>query len=273
MDNPVVTGGWQCPRCSASNDAAMLFCANCGLSRVDAAPPESSAAPSAAHLGEGPAVPGSASAAPGAPPNAAAPSDAAAPPAPPAPPPMPWSTTPTASAPPEAPRSLPLWRRIPLGLVVVGLVAGASAGGAWLFNASRGADGEITKSGDLTAGDLRPGDCFDLKDPASEEVGEVTARPCAEAHDYEAFFGGSLPDGDYPTDEVFGAFIEDRCAPAFAPYVGTSYQESLLDIFYLVPTPAGWQTGDRSVLCAVYEPGDAPDSVARQSAALRGSNR
>ena len=145
--------------------------------------------------------------------------------------------------------------------------------GATIFNASRGDDGSITKSGDLTAGDLRVGDCFDLKDPEEEEVGDVTAKPCVESHDYEAFFTGTLPDGDFPTDEAVGEFVVAECGPAFETFVGLPYDDSVLDVFYLMPTEDGWRTGDRAVLCAVYEPGATEDTVTPQSASLRGANR
>ena len=42
----------------------------------------------------------------------------------------------------------------------------------------------------MTAADLRVGDCFDLKDPAADEIDDVTAGPCTAAHEFEMFFVG-----------------------------------------------------------------------------------
>jgi hypothetical protein len=173
---------------------------------------------------------------------------------------------------PEPPASQPLWRRIPLGLVVIGIVGAVSVGTALFFNASRGDDGSIDRAGDLTAGDLRAGDCFDLKDPDSEEVGDVTAKPCTELHQYEAFFAGNLPEGDYPADDAVGAFVVNQCGPAFETFVGRAYEESRLELFYLIPTQSGWRTGDRSVLCALYEPGPTADDVTPVTQSLKSAD-
>jgi len=47
----------------------------------------------------------------------------------------------------------------------------ASLGG-YLFSAGRSATGEITRSGDMSANDLRLGDCFELKEPDADEVSD-----------------------------------------------------------------------------------------------------
>jgi len=153
--------------------------------------------------------------------------------------------------------------------VAIGLgVLLVSAIGAWYFNASRSDGGEITRSGDLPASELRVGDCFDLKDPTAENVDDVTAIVCADEHEFEAFFAGSLAAGDFPGEAAFSTFVEDQCVPAFHAYVGTPYLDSELDIFYFVPTPEAWVEGDRSVQCAVYHP-----LISRLTGTLKGSQR
>jgi len=153
--------------------------------------------------------------------------------------------------------------------VAIGLgVLLVSAIGAWYFNASRSDSGEITRSGDLPASELRVGDCFDLKDPTAENVDDVTAIVCADEHEFEAFFAGSLAAGDFPGEAAFSTFVEDQCVPAFHAYVGTPYLDSELDIFYFVPTPEAWVEGDRSVQCAVYHP-----LISRLTGTLKGSAR
>jgi hypothetical protein len=129
--------------------------------------------------------------------------------------------------------------------------------GGLIFNAQRGDGGAITRAGDLVVADLRVGDCFDLKDADEEEIDDVTARPCGESHEFELMFRGSLSSDQYPSEAAFTAWLEDNCLPAFAEYVGISFAESRLDIFWFQPTPDGWHAGDHSVQCAIYDPADA----------------
>jgi len=167
-----------------------------------------------------------------------------------------------------APADRPLWRRIAPQVAVIAVIAVVGSIGAWYFNAGRSASGEIAKSGDLPASELRVGDCFDLKDPTAEDVDDVTARVCADEHEFEVFFAGSLAAGDFPGEAAFSTFVEDECVPAFHAYVGTPYLDSELDIFYFVPTPEVWVEGDRSVQCAVYHP-----LISRLTGTLKDSKR
>jgi hypothetical protein len=138
----------------------------------------------------------------------------------------------------------------------------------WYFGAGRADTGEIAKPGDLTATDLRVGDCFDLKDPTAEEIEEVAARPCAQAHEFELFFTGSLPESAYPAQSAFDAYMQDNCMPAFLAFVGKTYEDSELDVYWLTPTSEAWGQGDRSVQCAVYHP-----RIHRLTESLKGSKR
>ena len=156
---------------------------------------------------------------------------------------------------PEVPAApVPFWRRIPIGLVVfVILFAGARLSGL-VLDADRAETGEVAKPGDLTAIDLRVGDCFDLKDPQAEQIGDVAARPCAQPHEFEMFFTGSMPEGTFPGQSVFEEFMNTNCMPAFSAYVGKRYEDSELDMYWLAPSVEGWAQGDRSVQCAVFHP-------------------
>ena len=169
---------------------------------------------------------------------------------------------PSGTPPPEATGSVPLWRRLPIGWIIfVVLIAGGAIGG-WYFNAGRSSTGELNKTGDLQAVELKVGDCFDLKDPSADEVNDVTAGPCTTEHEFELFFVGALPEGEYPADDVFDQYVIDNCNSAFTTYVGTAYDASELDIYWLVPTDDAWRAGDRTVQCARVPPaGPSPDPV------------
>lgn len=133
-------------------------------------------------------------------------------------------------------------------------VVGAVAIGGAIFAAQRNDAGEITQGGSLAVTDLRIGDCFDPRDIDAEEADEVDAKRCDEAHQFEMMAAGTMPDGDYPTDDEFEGFVATVCVPAFGEYIGLAYEESRLDVFWYFPLEEGWSRGDHTVQCAVYDP-------------------
>lgn len=137
---------------------------------------------------------------------------------------------------------------VPIVLVVV--AAGI------LFAARRGEGGQIVGAGDVDVTEIRAGDCFDLNDPSVEEVASVEGKPCTQPHEFEMFFVGDLPDGDFPAEGVINAFLEAECLPAFETYVGLAWEQSAFDIFPLIPTESGWNAGDHVVQCSLFDPID-----------------
>jgi hypothetical protein len=254
---------WTCSRCSTVNVAERFGCSNCGLLRHDIATVGSSlqAASPGSSLEE-PTEPGPVEAAvPTAPPSL--PADSPTSPGTGAS----W-VTPEGDYGAAPPAAKPLWRRIPIGWLIFAVLIGGGAITGWYFNASRSTTGEITKAGDMTAADLRVGDCFVLKDPAADEVDDVTAGPCTSPHEFEMFFVGSMAKGDYPTQTAFETYLTDNCYPAFDAYIGKSHTESELSIYWLTPTEEGWGAGDHSVQCAAYHP-----RVHVQTKSLKGSEQ
>jgi hypothetical protein len=155
---------------------------------------------------------------------------------------------------------------IPLNWIVIGLIAVATAIGGWYFSAGRNASGGIDRAGDLSAVELRIGDCFDLKDPDAEELDDVAARPCNTEHEFELYYIATLPAGPYPAESVFDSYFDTQCIPNFATYVGKPYAESALDVYWLVPTEFGWDEGDRTIQCAIFSPNQS-----RLTSSLKGS--
>ena len=291
--------GWTCSRCSAVNTVTLFSCATCGAPRAttDSAPaaPPSTAPdepraddprPDEATIAAG-GIPG------WTPPASEPPSGSSPTPGEPtAPatagsegwtPPSEWNRAPEAAAAVsgwtapdgtvasgagEVGKPPPLWRRIPLGWLVVGVFVLIGAVAGWYFNASRAPTGEITKSGDMQAVDLRVGDCFDLKDPSADTIEDVKAVPCTTEHEFELFFAGPMIDGEYPSDSAFESYVTANCHPAFATYVGKDLETSELDIYWMIPTDDAWRDGDRSVQCAAFHP-----RVHRLSQSLKGSQQ
>jgi Septum formation len=237
---------WKCPHCSTENPGSTLTCSGCGRLQGSVVVP-----------GTQPVVPVPPVPAPSRDPGPSEGWQASTPP------PADVSPAPVDSAPANSwavnldavpPASTPLWRRIPVGWLIVALLVVGGGIVGYVFNASRSSTGEISRSGDLTANDLRVGDCFDLKDPEAEEIFDVTAHPCTEAHEYEVFFVGTLTGGDYPTEDAMTTFLVDNCGPAFDTYIGKAYADSALDFSWLSPSPESWRDGDRSVQCAAFDP-------------------
>ena len=248
--------GWKCPRCSTQNGEGVINCSKCGLIQGGVFVPSTYAPPLETGANELPRLTA-------AEPQSGAPSDPSA-----------LSRAaegvgaPLLLASDEAqsgsswvppypvarPPSRPLWRRLPIGLLIFGvLVVGGGVAG-FITNASRSSNGDITRGGDMSSSDLRVGDCWDLKDPNADTVDNVTARPCSEPHKYEVFLATAMDAISYPTDDQFSAFVENNCVPAFTSYVGLAFANSRLQISWLVPLSAGWTAGDRTVECSVYDP-------------------
>lgn len=95
---------------------------------------------------------------------------------------------------------------------------------------------------------LAVGNCIVV--PSEDEFDEVRTLACTEMHDGEVFFVGDHPDGDFPTDEAFEAFVDEQCLPAFTTYTGSDfYEQDVLDVGWFVPTESAWGRGDREIVC------------------------
>jgi len=135
-----------------------------------------------------------------------------------------------------------------LGLVIFGVVTGLNQG------AERNDSGQITSAGNLSAFDVKVGDCFDLPDP-NGEVTDLSGVPCTDPHDAEVYATFDIDGQDFPgTDKVI-AEAERGCSRRFKDFVGLPYRRSELELQYLYPTSDSWDTqNDREVVCAVTEP-------------------
>ena len=140
-----------------------------------------------------------------------------------------------------------------MGLVLLLTVAGC---GLLEPGIERGEGGAILTAGDLKAFDLRLGDCFNAAD--AREVESVAVMPCSDDHDFEIYHVFQLDDGAYPGQEAIEDEWVDRCLARFEPFVGLSYDTSVLDISALFPTEESWKQDDREVLCALTAVDELP---------------
>lgn len=106
------------------------------------------------------------------------------------------------------------------------------------------------QEGALTS--LAVGDCFD--DPAATvDLTAVPVVPCEEPHRYEVVGTELVPDRALPGVDL-GELALEACADRFAAYVGVRPEASELRSAVLVPTPGGWEDGDREALCLATDP-------------------
>ncbi|PFG41800.1 uncharacterized protein DUF4190 [Isoptericola jiangsuensis] len=150
------------------------------------------------------------------------------------------------------------------GLAIAGLVLGVLSTVVWGFvlagavflatNQDAVADSLADSFNEVyqeqTGTDLVVGDCFEP--PADLTSGDpLESADCATPHTAEAYEVYDLPDGDFPGMEAVAAEAQTRCLDAFAPYVGSEYVDSSLDVMYFHPTDVSWTFGDRRVVCGI----------------------
>jgi len=97
------------------------------------------------------------------------------------------------------------------------------------------------------------GDCLN-DDGVEGEISSVPKIDCSEPHDSEAFASVELDEGDYPGEDAIFAEAGSACEAQFDAFVGISYSESVFDFSYYYPTPESWASGDREIICLIFDP-------------------
>lgn len=113
------------------------------------------------------------------------------------------------------------------------------------FNPADGVDSDVFT--------IAVGDC--LNDGGAE--GEITSVPiigCEEPHDSEVYASIMMNDGEYPGEDGVFAEADAGCLSAFDSFVGIAYAESAYDFSYYYPTAESWATGDREIICLIFDP-------------------
>lgn len=151
------------------------------------------------------------------------------------------------------------------GLAIAGIVLGClgTLFGVLVFAALLGSDVDEMGSNNFDEVlELQVGDCYDEEsgfdgDPSQTFTAFVEPRACGDAHDAEVYalvFHPSGPETPYPGEGAVVNFAQRECAARFEDFVGSSYDNSSLDIFYLFPQKAVWtKLDDRRVVCSVYD--------------------
>jgi hypothetical protein len=108
-------------------------------------------------------------------------------------------------------------------------------------------------AGEQRAASLAVGDCFDDTEAmfTEEEIFRVPSVPCTQPHDNEVFHVAQYPGSAYARDDI-EEFADRVCYSAFGPYVGRSYETSIVDYSWFMPTPDSWSLGDREITCIAF---------------------
>jgi hypothetical protein len=142
---------------------------------------------------------------------------------------------------------------VAVGVVVLGGIVTAVIAGL-PDDAERDDSGEITQGGNVSAFELKEGDCFDLPKPNSE-VYDVNGVPCEQPHDAEVFSTFDIESDDFPGQQAVIREAQRGCTSRFGEFVGMAYQKSKLEVQYLYPTEQSWTSqDDREVVCSVTDP-------------------
>jgi hypothetical protein len=124
-------------------------------------------------------------------------------------------------------------------------------------------------SAEQRAASLKVGDCFN--DSAAmltgDEIYRVPSIPCSEPHDNEVFHVARYSGSTYSVEEI-GEFADRVCYGAFGPYVGRSYETSVIDFTWFIPTPGSWSQGDREITCIAFHM-----NLEKLRGSVRGSGR
>jgi hypothetical protein len=105
------------------------------------------------------------------------------------------------------------------------------------------------------------GQCFDRREleerPATgpQQTDIVLLLECELPHENEVFDVLEMPatGPDYPGETAMNAFARRTCSTRFEEYVGRSYEVSVLEIGYYLPSSSEWDSGARRLGCYLYD--------------------
>jgi hypothetical protein len=145
-------------------------------------------------------------------------------------------------------------RGLAIGGVVLGLV-GLLIGA--VFVVLLVTDSSTTSGSGIVIGDVfsAPADDFAVgtctQRPDTVTYANLASMDCGIPHGGEIYFRGDVGPSypTYPGDDAIFDAADAMCLPAFGRYVGSSYEESILDVYYFAPDERSWALGDREVVC------------------------
>ncbi len=107
-------------------------------------------------------------------------------------------------------------------------------------------------------GSLAEGSCFNefLEARGEALAHRLQAADCAPQHDgevYAVLLMEGPPGAAFPGESMIATLAAGRCLARFESFVGMEYATSSLRMATMRPTGTTWATGDRIVVCSLYD--------------------
>ena len=130
------------------------------------------------------------------------------------------------------------------------VLAGAALSGCSLLSSFVGGPPD----GEVDAFALKVGDC--LNDAQiSEEITSVPFVDCSEPHDSEVFARTDTTGDVFPGNDALETELANFCrGEVFTQFMGIAYADSMYDTSGYYPSTSSWESGDRELLCTVWDP-------------------
>ncbi|MEO8529349.1 MAG: septum formation family protein [Pseudolysinimonas sp.] len=101
---------------------------------------------------------------------------------------------------------------------------------------------------------LTVGDCLDDAS-VGDQVTSVPIVACSQEHDSEVFATSQVTDSAFPGSPTLDSDLRAFCSgDVFTQFVGVAYTDSALETRGYYPTVESWASGDRELLCTIYDP-------------------
>jgi hypothetical protein len=152
-------------------------------------------------------------------------------------------------------------------LIGLGIVAALAIGGKVVHDhnaAGRGANGDVTKKGDLDVFKIKPGDCF--TDPGTEtSFSSVTAIPCDQPHTAQVFASFVYPGATdtSPSDSEMQDAVSSQCSTDALDQDFLSSHG--MSAGFVRPNDAAWSKGSNTILCLISSDSPVTGSALKTS--------
>lgn len=90
---------------------------------------------------------------------------------------------------------------------------------------------------------------------------------CTDPHDGEVYGVIDLGGGPWPGTKAVNQRATQRCLDAASSFIGIPAERSELEMIWYEPVEQGWNAGDHTVICIVFDP------RGKATGTLRGSRR
>jgi hypothetical protein len=130
------------------------------------------------------------------------------------------------------------------------MLAGALLSGCSLLNSFV----EGPPPGEVDAFAIKVGDCLNDAD-VTDEVTTVPFVECSQPHDSEVFARTEITGDVFPGDDALETQLAAFCrGDAFTQFIGIEYADTMYDTSGYYPSESSWESGDRELLCTVWDP-------------------